>query len=122
MLCKDHGGTTVIQGWAQVYSTASEFDAQLLRDNLLAEGVEAQIFSQRDNMISVDLGDLSIVRVLVPVWEHQHAYRVIREHMDSDGEVSFACPACGEAYDPGSQACSSCGGTLALGSAIDLVD
>jgi hypothetical protein len=113
MLCEDHRGTMVIQGWAQIYSTASEFDAQLLRDNLLAEGIDAQIFSQRDNMFSVDVGDLSIVRLLVPAWQHEQAARVIREHMDTDGEVAFACPTCGEAYDPGAQTCTSCGGTIA---------
>jgi hypothetical protein len=115
MLCEDHRHTTVIQGWAQVYSTASEFEARLLRDNLLAEGIHSQIYSQRDNMFSLEIGELSIVRLLVPAWEHEHASRVIREHMDEDGEVAFACPSCGEAYDPGAASCSACGAALAQG-------
>jgi hypothetical protein len=114
-LCAEHSTTVVIEGWAQVYTTTSEFEARLLRDNLLAEGIDAQIFSQKDNMLSVDLGELSIVRVLVPVWEFEHAGSVIQSHMDFEGEVTFACPSCGEAYEPGATQCLSCGAALATG-------
>ena len=111
-LCENDAGVTVIHGWAQIYSTTSEFEAQLLRENLLAEGIETRVFSQKDNMLSVDLGELSIVRLLVPVWEYEQAQELISQHMDARGEVSFACPACGEAYDPGATACASCGNEL----------
>lgn len=112
-LCADHGEVRVMDGWAQVYSATSDVEAQLLRDNLRAEGVEAQIFSQRDRAFSVDLGELSIVRLLVPVWEYERALQIIREHTDTAGEVVFACPVCGEAFDPGAAECSSCGTPLA---------
>lgn len=88
-LCAEHEGVRIIQGWAQVYSTGSEFKAQLLRENLAAEGIEARIYSQRDAMFSVDLGDLSIVRILVPAWEYVRARQTIQDHMDPEGEVSF---------------------------------
>lgn len=111
-LCADHTEMTVIQGWAQVYTTTSEFEAQLVRDNLLAEGVDARIYSQKDRIFSVDLGELSIVRLLVPAWAYDRASEVIRDHMDRSGEVSFACPACGEAYEPGATICAECGASL----------
>jgi hypothetical protein len=114
-LCADHDGIPVIQGWAQVYSNTSEFEAQLLRENLIAEGIEARIFSQKDAMFSVDLGELSIVRILVPAWEYERAEEIIRNHMDAEGEVAFACPACGEAYEPGQETCASCGASLTTG-------
>jgi hypothetical protein len=110
--CDDHASVGVIQGWAQVYSTTREFEARLLRENLQAEGVEARIFSQKDNMFSVDLGELSIVRLLVPVWEYQSAVELIHAHMDVEGEVSFACPGCGEPHEIGSSECESCGAAL----------
>lgn len=112
LLCAEHAEMTVIQGWAQVYTTTSEFEAQLLRDNLVAEGVDARIYSQKDRIFSVDLGELSIVRLLVPAWAYDRASEVIRDHMDRSGEVSFACPSCGEAYEPGATACSECGASL----------
>lgn len=102
----------VIQGWAQVYTTTSEFEAQLLRDNLQAEGINARIFSQKDNMLSVDLGELSIVRLLVPAWEFEHADRIVRDHLDGEGALVFACTSCGEAYDPGASECVSCGSKI----------
>lgn len=111
--CTEHAGVRVMEGWAQVYSATSDVEAQLLRDNLRAEGIDAQIFSQRDRAFSVDLGELSIVRLLVPVWEYERGLDIIREHMDSAGEVVFACPACGEAFDPGAEECGRCGTALA---------
>jgi hypothetical protein len=108
-LCENDSSITVIQGWAQIYSTTSEFEAQLLRENLLAEGIDTRVFSQKDNMLSVDLGELSIVRLLVPVWEYTSAQGLIADRMDARGEVTFACPSCGEAYEPGSLTCASCG-------------
>lgn len=111
--CAEHRAVPVIEGWAQVYSTNRDFEAHLVADNLRAEGIDAQIFSQRDNMFTVELGDLSLVRLLVPAWQYRTALSIIREHMDTEGEVTFACPACGEAYEPGATECSSCGAPLA---------
>jgi hypothetical protein len=113
MLCEQHGGITVIEGWAQVYSTASEFEASLVRQNLEAEGIDARIFSQRDRIFSVDLGELSIVRLLVPVFAYESALELIRDHMDPGGEVAFACAACGEAYELDASECTACGAPLA---------
>jgi hypothetical protein len=103
---------TVIEGWAQVYSTTREFEAHLLRDNLRAEGIPSQIFSQRDSILSFDLGELSIVRLMVPVPDYARAVQALRSRMDREGEVVFACPACGEAYEPGQAECTACGGVL----------
>ena len=112
-LCEEHRGVHMIQGWAQVYSTHGEIEAQLVQENLRAEGIDSQIFSQKDHIYPVDLGELSIVRVMVPVWEYAAALETIRGHMDTEGEVVFACPSCGEAYEPGAEACASCGAPLA---------
>ena len=111
-LCEAHRNVALIEGWAQVYSPNTEIEAQLLRENLRAEGISAQIYSQRDNIFSVDLGELSIIRLMVPVWEYEHAQEVMRDHMDTEGDVAFACPECGEAYELGSRECASCGAAL----------
>jgi len=114
-VCGAHREVQVVEGWAQVYSTTAEFEAQLLRDNLRSEGLDAQLFSQKDSMFSVDLGELSIVRLLVPARHYQRAMDVVRTHMDEEGEVAFACPSCGEAYDPGERVCGKCGASLTQG-------
>jgi hypothetical protein len=112
-LCPDHRETPIIEGWAQVYSATSELEAQLLRDNLRAEGIEAQVFSQKDMMFTLHLGELSILRILVPVWDYERALEIIRSHMDRSGEVVFACANCGEPYEPGATRCAECGAGLA---------
>jgi hypothetical protein len=111
-VCTDHSDIRMIGRWAQIYTTTSEFEAQLILENLHAEGVDAQIFSQKDRIFSVDLGELSIVRLLVPVWEYAQALELMRTRMDTEGEVVFACPGCGEAYEPGARECTGCGAPL----------
>jgi hypothetical protein len=83
-LCEDHASVFVISGWAQVHEDAHEFEAHLIRDNLRAEGIDARVFSQKDLMFSVDLGDLSVVRILVPAWDYERAMALIHERPDED--------------------------------------
>ena len=112
-LCAEHSAVPVIEGWSQVYTTGAEIEAHLIVENLRAEGIDAQLYTQRDRSFPVDVGELSIARVLVPVWEHEQALQTIRERMDTEGEVLFACPSCGEAYEPGTSQCAACGAPLA---------
>ena len=113
-LCELHATVPLIEGWAQVYSTADGFEAGLIAQNLQAEGLDAQVYDQRDDHVfPVDLGELSIARVLVPVWQFEEAFALVNAHMDSAGEVTFACPACGEAFETGQTQCGNCGAALA---------
>lgn len=112
-LCPDHRDVAVIEGWAEVYSAGNELEAQLIRDNLHAEGIDAEVLSQKDHFtITVDLGDLNQVRVLVPAFQYENALDIIDEHTDDTGRLTFACPSCGEAYEPGDTVCASCGAAL----------
>ena len=81
-------------------------------ENLRAEGLDATLFSQSDRSFPMDLGELSIARVLVPTFEYAQALQLIREYMDTEGEVVFACPGCGEVYEPGQETCANCGASL----------
>jgi len=112
-LCADHRHVVVIEGFSQVYTDNDELSARLVVENLRAEGIEAQLYSQTSQSFPMDMGELSIARVLVPVWEHQQALELIQSYMDTEGEVVFACPACGEVYEPGAETCASCGAPLA---------
>jgi hypothetical protein len=112
-LCDQHAHVPIIEGWAQVYTTGDPLEADLLAQNLKAEGIDAQVYSQKDdNAFPVDIGELSIVRVLAPVWEFREAMDLVQSYTSSDGEVAFACPSCGEVYDPGATQCASCGASL----------
>jgi uncharacterized C2H2 Zn-finger protein len=110
--CPEHADVPVIQGWAQIYTTSDTIEADLIRENLQSEGVDAEVLSQKDRSFNVDLGDLSPVRILVPAYNYIDAVRVLGRHMDSSGEIVFACPSCGEPYDNDDATCRACGATL----------
>lgn len=110
--CPLHASVAVIEGWAQVYSTSDTVEADLIRDNLQSEGVDAAVLSQKDQSFNVDLGELSPVRILVPAYGYLDAMNLLVSHMDLRGEVVFACPSCGEAFEAGDTECNSCGTPL----------
>src|SRR5262245_61366604 len=57
--CDQHTEVPLISGWAQVYSAADDVEAELIRDNLTADGIEARVLSQQDHYsFAVELGDL----------------------------------------------------------------
>jgi hypothetical protein len=110
-VCAEHASIPLISGWAEAYAAVDEVEGELIRDNLEAEGIEARLLSQKDHIFSVEVGELSQVRVLVPAFEYLDAIDVLDAHKGAGG-VSFACPECGEAYDGGDTRCASCGAAL----------
>ncbi|HEX9106681.1 MAG TPA: zinc-ribbon domain-containing protein [Longimicrobiales bacterium] len=115
-LCEQHSVVPVTEGWAQVYTTGDDVEADLVRDNLLAEGIDAQVLSQKDHFsFTMDIGDLAQVRVLVPAFEYEDAMRVLSTHTDSMRDVAMVCPACGAAYEAGDASCGACGASLVEG-------
>ncbi len=112
-ICDVHKDVEIVEGWAEVYSTGDDIEADLIRDNLRAEGIDAQVLSQRDHYgITIAMGDLAVVRVLVPAYEYEDAMRSLAEHEDSTGEVAMACPACGTPFQAGETTCGACGASL----------
>jgi hypothetical protein len=111
-LCELHEDIPVIQGWAQVYTTSDEIEAGLISENLRADGLDSQLYTQKDDNFPVDLGELSIIRVLVPSFDYERGIEIIRSYMNQSGEVGFACANCGEVYEPGAEVCTNCGASL----------
>jgi hypothetical protein len=69
----------IISGWAEVYRTAGELDADMVANILLSAGVEAQVLSQKDSANVVSFGGLSVVRVLVPPFQYDEGQRLLEE-------------------------------------------
>jgi RNA polymerase subunit RPABC4/transcription elongation factor Spt4 len=89
-ICETHKEIPVVGGWAQVYTTSDDLEADLIRENLEAEGIDSRVLSQKDHFsLPVDLGDLSPVRVLVPAYDYEAAGDVLAEHRNAQGEVAF---------------------------------
>ncbi len=78
-LCGHHESVNIISGWAEVYRTAGELDADMVANILLSAGVEAQVLSQKDSANVVSFGGLSVVRVLVPPFQYDEGQRLLEE-------------------------------------------
>lgn len=114
--CEEHSVVPVTQGWAQVYTTGDDVEAELIRDSLLAEGIDSQVLSQKDHFsFTMDIGDLAQVRVLVPAFEYEDAMQVLEAHADPTRQVAMACPTCGAPYEAGDATCGACGQSLVEG-------
>ncbi len=115
-ICEEHSVVPITEGWAQVYTTGDDVEAELIRDNLLAEGIDSQVLSQKDHFsFTMDIGDLAQVRVLVPAFEYEDAMKVLEAHEDSTRQLAMACPACGAPYEAGDATCGACGESLVEG-------
>src|SRR5688572_16313986 len=56
-VCEEHAEIPLMSGWAQVYSAGDDVDAELIRENLNADGIESRVISQRDhNVFSTSVG------------------------------------------------------------------
>jgi hypothetical protein len=110
--CADHCSVPFYEGWAQVYTNNDGVEAGLIRDNLRAEGIDAEVLSQQDQTFRVEVGDLAPVRVLVPAFDYLDAVEIVAGHMTPDGEVAFACEECGEPFERGQDRCASCQAVL----------
>jgi len=115
--CPDHATVPIIEGWAQVYTTTNDVEAELVCENLRAEGVDCRVLSQANHYaFAVHLGDLAPVRVLVPAYAYEDGARILRAHQDARGAVLFGCPQCGTPFEPGhEERCANCGAPLPHG-------
>jgi hypothetical protein len=52
--------------WEVIYTTNTEIDALMCRDRLLMAGIPANILSQLDTSRMLTVGELAIIKVLVP--------------------------------------------------------
>ena len=82
--CPEHADVPVVEGWAQVTTASGEIEGQLLVERLRAAGIEAQVFSQQDHAFGVLVGDLGLVRVLVPASDYRRAQEVLATAPSAD--------------------------------------
>jgi hypothetical protein len=65
------------EGWVPVYSSGTDYEADLVRGMLDDAGVSAVILTQRDHAFNLNLGDTAQVLVLVPPDEEAAARELI---------------------------------------------
>lgn len=77
-LCDEHRRVRLVSGWAEVFRTSSELEAELAAGILRGAGVEAHVLSQKDRANVVTFGSLSVIRVLVPAFLLEEAGLALR--------------------------------------------
>jgi hypothetical protein len=79
------------EDWVLVYTSFSEIDVDMLKENLESAGIAASILSQKDSSFPAP-GDLSVVKLMVKKSDVQSALEFIQEvkttESDSGEDVS----------------------------------
>ena len=52
--------------WVTVYTTGTEYEAEMIAANLESAGIPARVYVQNDQMFVTTVGDLAVTRVMVP--------------------------------------------------------
>lgn len=78
----------LIEGWAVVKTVSYEHQAELISDQLQSAGIENTVFSQKDSVNTVWVGDLSEIKILVPQDKLQEALDVCKDIELPDMELS----------------------------------
>lgn len=66
------------EDWVLVYTSFSEIDVDMLRENLESAGIAASVLSQKDSSFPAP-GDLSVVKLMVKKSDVQSALEFIQE-------------------------------------------
>src|SRR5512143_3116659 len=64
--CDDDSHLNVHQDYVVAFSTALEYEADMIKANLDGAGIEALVFNQHDHVYFVNVGSLALVNVMVP--------------------------------------------------------
>lgn len=79
----------IYEGWVTVFSSGTDYEADLVRDRLDDSGLKAVVLTQRDHAFNLNVGDLTGVHVLVPPEEVEEARTILAEEI-SDEELERA--------------------------------
>lgn len=52
--------------WVAVWTCSTEYEAEMVRSNLVGGGIPSMVFSQSDHMYVTTMGNLAVVEVMVP--------------------------------------------------------
>jgi hypothetical protein len=96
------------EDWVTVFTTGTDYEADLVRDRLDDSDIPAVVLTQRDHAFNLNVGDLSAVRVMVPPDYAEAAVDLIQGEMVSDEELEEAAlqsdPDAPDAHSPHDEA------------------
>jgi Putative prokaryotic signal transducing protein len=79
-----------LDGWITVFETGTDYEAHLVRDRLDDADIRAVVMTHRDSAFSLNVGDMSTIRVLVHPERAGEARRILSESPLTDAELTAA--------------------------------
>ena len=87
--------------WEKVFTTTTDYEAQLVCDRLREAGIPAVVLNKRDRAYGLTIGDLARVYVYVPPDQVEAAEILLDEPPLSDEELTRAALHAGTEEEPG---------------------
>lgn len=81
------------ENWVSIFSTGTDYEADLVRDRLDDNGIPAVVLTQRDHAFNLTVGDLASVHVMVQPQHVQDARAVLDQVPLTDEELEAAAMA-----------------------------
>ena len=75
--CEDDDHLNVHQGFVVVYTTSTDYEAEMVKANLEGAGIHALVFNQHDHVYFTTMGALALVNVMVPHSQLEEAKHVL---------------------------------------------
>ncbi len=76
-----------LDGWVSVFSTGTDYEADLVQSRLTDAGLAPVIHSKRDHAYSLNVGTMSTVHVMVAPDEAERARQVLASPPFTDAEL-----------------------------------
>ncbi len=95
------------EDWVEVFRSSTDYEADMVRDRLDDAGIPAIVFTQRDHVFNLNVGNLALVSVRVPARYAEAACRILAETVDDETlrrAAEAADPGAPPAHDPETEA------------------
>jgi hypothetical protein len=79
-----------LEGWVAVFSSGTDYEADLVRDRLDDSGLDAMVLTRRDHAFNLNVGELANVVVLVPEGQAEEARGILASTPISDAALERA--------------------------------
>jgi len=66
VFCDTDEHVKIYENWAVIYTSSTEYEAEMVRANLELAGIKALVFSQVDHAYFIPMSRLAVVNVMVP--------------------------------------------------------
>lgn len=79
-----------IEGWLPIFTSGTDYEADMVRDRLDDSGIPAVVYTQRDHAFNLNVGDLARTSVYVPPTHEAEARQILASAPISDTELDQA--------------------------------